>query len=713
MHDDIFALDIGTRKVMGVLAREVDGCLEIIDVQVIEHPSRPMYDGMIHNIDEVVATVKQIKDSLESRINKKLNKVGVAVAGRNLVTFVSKAEKDLISEQEITASVIRDLELEAVDKISAQSHQKLSNLHCVGYSPVYYELDGMRIMNLAGHKGRRVALEVIVTFLPRMVLESMFTVLERAGLELTNITLEPIAAINAIVPEEMRHLNILLVDVGAGTSDLAITKDGLIFAYGMVPEAGDEISEAVCQALLTDFHTAERIKKSLEAVEDIEYEDIWGKKHSTTSAQVKETLLPKVESLAGNIAKRARELNPDAPLHAVIGVGGGSLTYRLMERLASSLNLDNNRVGIRLPKAIRNIHDKTGKLIGPEAVTPLGITMMTARSGGLKFIEITVNDRKLRMLDFYQKKDILGALILSGIDNKKLYARPGMALTIKVNGELKMIRGTLGEPAKVTLNNEPVSSLSSRIEQGDTITFEEAVDGVDAHAVIGDVVKRGVLSVTFNGEALTINPPVLMNEREASFDTPVSDRALIQAVESLKIRDLLRSKGVEPGALQEKQLFVSVNDAPQSLTARNFSLKLNGETSALDAHVTQDAVVEFSLCQMALYRIKDVVDMPATCGKISVSVDGAQVNINIEPVQIFMNGRRVGPDDFLVDGADIKIYYVKEPYALLSEIFRYIDIDPQRGRGKAIKILVDDMPAGFTTPLKDGSRVRILFEDRM
>lgn len=712
MNADIFALDIGTRKVMGLIARQVDGRLEIVDVETVEHPSRPMYDGMIHNIDEVVSIVKQIKNALESRINKKLDKVGVAVAGRNLVTFVSKAEKDLMSEQEITASIIRDLELEAVDKISAQSHQKLSNLHCVGYSPVYYELDGTRVLNLMGHKGRKAGLEVIVTFLPRMVLESMFTVLERAGLELINITLEPIAAINAIVPEDMRHLNLLLVDVGAGTSDLAITKDSLVFAYGMVPEAGDEISEAICQALLTDFSTAERIKRSLEALEEIEYEDIWGKKHSTTASRVKETLLPRVESLAANIAKRARELNPDAPLHAVIGVGGGSLTYRLMPQLASSLNLDNNRVGIRLPKAVKNIQDKTGKLTGPESVTPLGIAMMTARAKGLKFIELTVNNKKIRMLDFYQKKDILGALILSGIDNKKLHARPGMALTVKVNGELRMIRGTLGEGAKVALNGEPVSSLSNKITRGDSITFEEAVDGVDAHAAIRDVVKQVSLDVIFNGEALKIDPPVLMNEQEVSLDALVADRAVIQALESLKIRDLLKYKGVDLDILQEKQLIFAVNDAPQAMTARNFSLTLNGETADLNRTVRQDDVVEFALCRMVLYRVKDVADIPPTCGKISVSVDGEQVNINIEPVQIFMNGRRVGPDDFLVDGADIKIYYVKQPHALLSEIFRYIQIDPQRGRGKAIKILVDDMPAGFTTPLKDGSRVKILFEER-
>jgi hypothetical protein len=77
-----------------------------------------------------------------------------------------------------------------------------------------------------------------------------------------------------------------------------------------------------------------------------------------------------------------------------------------------------------------------------------------------------------------------------------------------------------------------------------------------------------------------------------------------------------------------------------------------------------------------------------------------------------MNGRQVKPEEFLIDGADIKVYYLKERRILLSEIFRYIDVNPQKVVGKTIKIWVNDQPAGFTTPLSDGSQVKIIFEDR-
>jgi len=257
---EIFALDIGTRKVMGMVACAQDDSLEILGVDVIEHSSRPMFDGQIHIIDEVAKTVKQIKSNLESRLHKKLNKVGVAVAGRNLITFKEKATREFAYIEELDYQQVRDLELEAVDKIISDSGKHLGQFHCVGYSPIYYELDGNRISSLIGHQGRQVSVEVIATFLPRIALDSIFAVLKRAGLELVNITLEPIAAINAIIPPDMRHLNILLVDIGAGTSDLALTRDGLVFAFGMVPEAGDEVTETICENLLVDFSTAKGLK---------------------------------------------------------------------------------------------------------------------------------------------------------------------------------------------------------------------------------------------------------------------------------------------------------------------------------------------------------------------------------------------------------------------------------------------------------------------
>jgi hypothetical protein len=77
-----------------------------------------------------------------------------------------------------------------------------------------------------------------------------------------------------------------------------------------------------------------------------------------------------------------------------------------------------------------------------------------------------------------------------------------------------------------------------------------------------------------------------------------------------------------------------------------------------------------------------------------------------------MNGREVNKDEFLIDGADITLYYSKQHQVLLSEIFKYIDVDATKVLGKRMRFFVDDEPAGFTTNVPDGAQVKIVFEDR-
>ena len=79
---------------------------------------------------------------------------------------------------------------------------------------------------------------MLATFLPEEVVDSLYAAVEQAGLYVTNLTLEPIAAMTVAIPEQYRLLNIALIDIGAGTSDICITKDGSVIAYGMIPAAG-------------------------------------------------------------------------------------------------------------------------------------------------------------------------------------------------------------------------------------------------------------------------------------------------------------------------------------------------------------------------------------------------------------------------------------------------------------------------------------------
>ena len=103
--------------------------------------------------------------------------------------------------------------------------------------------------NLEGHKAKSIAVDLIATFLPDDVVDGLYKAVEFAGLHVANLTLEPIAAIQVAIPEKFRMLNMALVDVGAGTSDISITKEGTITAYGMIPVAGDSLTDILVQHL--------------------------------------------------------------------------------------------------------------------------------------------------------------------------------------------------------------------------------------------------------------------------------------------------------------------------------------------------------------------------------------------------------------------------------------------------------------------------------
>jgi hypothetical protein len=394
-------------------------------------------------------------------------------------------------------------------------------------------------------------------------------------------------------------------------------------------------------------------------------------------------------------------------------VGGGALTPGLIPALADAFAIPEHKVGIRLPALIRGFRDLTGKLQGSEAVTPVGIALMTERADGLRFIDVEVNSRKVSLLDFEQKKDVLGALTLSGaLSEMKLHGRTGLALTYTMNGEFKVIKGTLGAPAVITRNGDPVGSLSEKIESGDRIAFAGAIDGEDAACRLKDAVELRPLRVFCNGQGLELWPKVLVNGAPASPGGLIEDRAVIE-VKAPSASEALELSAVRTENLSQRQVLVNINGSPRIVTQKNFSLLLNKAPCDLDAGLSDGDSIEFSPETSSYYRIRDLVGISSPdAEKVHVTVDGRAIELVLEGVQVYMNGQRVNPEEFIIDGADIRVYRAKDRKVMLSEIFKYIELDPQSIKGKRLRIFVNDEPAGFTTPLTEGSRVSIRLEDR-
>ncbi|MER1999803.1 MAG: cell division protein, partial [Lysinibacillus sp.] len=313
MTEKLFALDIGTRSVVGIILHADGDHYHVADILSKEHKERAMVDGQIHNVLYVAELIADIKAELEQK-HGPLTKVSVAAAGRALKTEQASVTVNIKNRPIFTEDDISRLELQAVQQAQAQLLQqkedsKMGHYYCVGYSVLFYKLDGEEIGSLLDQQGDEATIEVIATFLPRVVVESLLAALKRANLEMEALTLEPIAAINVLIPPTMRRLNVALVDIGAGTSDIAITDKSTVVAYGMVPTAGDEITESLSDYYLLDFPVAEIAKRQMHTSVEIAIQDILGFETLFPREEVLASILPAVQNLAQSIGAEILRLN--------------------------------------------------------------------------------------------------------------------------------------------------------------------------------------------------------------------------------------------------------------------------------------------------------------------------------------------------------------------------------------------------------------------
>lgn len=700
-----FALDIGTRKVAGILGQPQANKIKIIDAVVKEHSKRVMYDGQIHNIEEVTNIVKSIKKDLEERNNIKLTKVTSALAGRDLCIRTSSYE--IKKKGEITKEDISFVEMNSVRKSCEQLTEKQKKeYYCVGYSPVSYIIDGVPIKNPLYQPLREyLKVETIATFLPRMVLESMLTVLKNSELEIDTITLEPIAALYVSIPEDIRLLNLALVDVGAGTSDIAITDKGKIISYGMIPKAGDEITEEVCAKFLTDFNTAEKIKRNISENNTIEAEDIFNNKIFVTYQDFTAAVQEKVNEIAKEIADTILQLNNKQP-NAIVMVGGGSGLKLLKEKVADNSGLPRNRVGSRTPLNILNLENLPEELLGTEAITPLGILEVAIHKYGLGFIDIYLNGEKEHIINLEQEIKIIDVLNNRGIDMKKLYGRPGNALTFTLNGELKIIRGEKAEHAKIFINNDE-KDIYSPVKHGDKIFITNAKDGNDASAIVEQIIPQdSIITVSINGEIRKIYPEVYINGKQVDIKDKINDRDDIVIKKAEILKDVLLKSGFSMLKTEERDILITLNGEPVSLKQRNFILKINGIDVPADYKIKNMDKIDYKEIP-SYFRIRDIIkNINKTT--ITVKINGKPFEIEYTGRDIYMNGRKVGEDEFIINGADIEVK-MGEVKPMLSSIFNVYPITREQMKGKMLEIKLNGEKAGYTTEIQNGDEIEILF----
>ena len=676
----VFGLDIGTRSIVGTVGyKENTNNFKVISHVVREHDTRAMMDGQIHDIGKVSESIGLVKRELEKRVGKRLNDVCIAAAGRVLKTVTVSVEHEFAEETTITDEHIYSLNMLGVEKAyeiirdENKAKQEEVNFYCVGYTVVRYKMNDNVISNLEGHKAHKIETELLATFLPNEVIDGLYSAVERAGLYVANLTLEPIAAINVAIPEKFRLLNIALVDVGAGTSDICITKDGSIVAYGMIPQAGDEVTELLAKEYLTDFQTAEQLKRDLGKGDSVSYEDIMGLTHILETKDVLAITKDTVDGITKQIADKIQELNGGKSVSAVFVVGGGGKIPGFTDSLADYLKIAKERVALRGEEVLGLVEFleedvKKDSLL----VTPVGICLNYYEQKN-NFIFVNVNGERIKLYN-NNKLTIVDAAIQMGIQNEMLFPRRGRALNFTVDGKPRFVRGQLGEAAIVTLNGKP-AGINSEIVSNDVIEIEFSTEGKEAVSEIRQLPEySGTISFYFNQKKIVCPKFVTVNGELVTGYYSIRENDEIKILNYYTLDQLL-----------------DFMDLPYE-----GDIYVNNVKASIYEKVYENFTVSSEIA-----GTEEVVDVRAEVAKAEGSkIEGESSEESIEKPVV----------NIYVMVNDTEVMLTNKQSYILVDILDFYPFDTKEAKGDKLVVTLNGEPASFTAPIEDGDIVRLFWQ---
>ncbi|MDD2401720.1 MAG: pilus assembly protein PilM [Clostridia bacterium] len=703
MSESIFVLDIGTRSVMALLASLEDKKIKVEKLIFREHETRAMLDGQIHHIDEVTHLVDELVQEMNQFSEHKLKKVAVAAAGRALKTSKGTAKNIFSVRSYLTEEDVLSLEIQAVQQAqlelpkSKEGCSLSQQYYCVGYSVIEQRLDNIMIGSLLGQKGQKAEVDVIATFLPRVVVDSLQTVIENLGMEMVSITLEPIAVANLVLTHAMRRLNLALVDIGAGTSDIAICGENTISAFGMVPMAGDEITEALSERYLLDFNRAEEVKRHISIDDKIKTFNALGIEETYSSKKIKKDIKPSVELLAGSIAKEIIKLNIKPP-QAILLVGGGSMTPGLGKSLASMLGISMNRVAIQQADKIQCVKNLPEDLSGPNFITVLAIAYTALTCPTLGFITVNVNGQPIKMLNMVQN-NVAGALLAGGYNLKEMYGRLGMALTYEINGEIFTAPGEEGEKGELFLNNKS-AEFCDKVKEGDCIKFIIGKNGKNASITFGELFQDKIGYCTVNGKRVELKPTIKVKNKSISLDKYVPDACKIEVENNHTISKILEQEG-----FKKEAGYITVNGKKANLIEKAI-VNINGEKANIDKRVNIGDCIDYKSADE--FYIKDFIQEEAMT-YIKVEVNGKPVILN--SLKVCLNNTKIDPRKPIAlkngDVVEFKSEGINHK-PILIDVFNEINISTQLPQGKSRHtVLVNGVEKEYTYQLKHGDKIEI------
>ena len=740
--NNVFGLDIGTRNVVGTVGYQTDDKEFVVTAQYVrEHETRAMLDGQIHDIGRVAKTIKEVKDELEKQTGQPLEEVCIAAAGRVLKTVTTHVEYEYAQESVVTGEDVHTLNLLGIEK--AQEALKEVNdtsykFYCVGYSTVKFFLNDEVFISLEGHKANKIGEDIIVTFLPEDVVDGLYAAVGQAGLSVANMTLEPIAAINVAIPENYRMLNIALVDVGAGTSDISITRDGSIIAYGMIPHAGDEMTEVIVQHFLVDFNMAESIKLQSTTSDTVTYKDIMSIEHTIPAQDVWDVAAPVVDNIAQEVSAKIRELNGDKTVSACFVVGGGGKIHGFTEKLAEDLDLPEERVALRGEEVLGDVtFEQEDIKKDPLLVTPIGICLNYYDQRN-NFIMVRFNGERIKLYD-NNRLTIVDAALQAGFPNDELFPKRGTPINFTVNGVARLVRGEAGDGAVVTMNGKP-ASINTPLEPNSEIVIEPSTAGEAAEYKISqlDEYNHSVITFVINGRKVSCPRFVQVNGRLEPEDYSIRENDVIETRNYYTVRQIAQFMDLVIDT--DQMIFVNNEEADlDTLVYENFSVEWKTdeygvaridnnnyndtqESDSDDASVLaeqgansteSDNTATRTSEQMMNQVLDELHDEFAKEAEASAVPENElpenELPKNDIQEEIHEEDSSENTVTVIVNGEPVELSG-KDTY-IFVDIFTHISFDLQAGKGRAIATVINGRDAQFSEELHEGDKIELYWKE--
>ncbi|HSV59850.1 MAG TPA: cell division protein FtsA [Variovorax sp.] len=367
--DLVVGLDIGTAKVMAVVAEVLpNGELKLAGLGVA--PSNGLKRGVVVNIDATVQSIQQALKEAELMADCKISRVYTGITGSH-IRGINSSGMVAVKDKEVTPADVARV-VETARAINISSDQRLLLVE-----PQEFVIDGQDVKEPIGMSGMRLEAKVHIVTGAQSAAENIIKCVRRCGLEVDQLMLNPLASSQAVLTEDERELGVCLVDIGAGTTDVAIFTNGAIRHTAVIPIAGDLITSDIAMALRTPTKDAEDIKvengyaKQLLADPDtqVEVPGLGDRGPRLLSKQALAGVIePRVEEIFSLVQQVVRESGYEEVLSSGIVLTGGSAVMPGMIELGEDIFLKPVRRGI--PKYSSALSDMVAQ---PRAATVMGL----------------------------------------------------------------------------------------------------------------------------------------------------------------------------------------------------------------------------------------------------------------------------------------------------------------------------------------------------